>query len=141
MDKSSRHLANGRPPGVHSGCASLLVSSGAVVSESAEVPVSEDVLVRSGGAEFWVQVDDAGGPSPVGLGDVLSFDGVRKTVEEIGSQLSAACDRVKPSEAVVEFGLALTAKSGKLTGLLVDGEGEGSFKITLTWSGGRPGQP
>lgn len=103
--------------------------------------MSEDVLVRSGEAEFWVRVDDAGGPSPIGLGDALSFEGVRKTVEEIGSQLSTAWDRVKPSEAVVEFGLMLTAKSGKLTGLIVDGEGEGSLKVTLTWSGSRPRQP
>lgn len=32
----------------------------------------------------------------------------------------------------------LTAKSGRLTGLVVDGEGEASFKITLTWSGAGP---
>lgn len=99
--------------------------------------MSEDVLVRSGEAEFWVRVADAGGPSPIGLGEALSFDGVRETVEEIGSQLSAAWDRVKPNEAVVEFGLTVTAKSGKLTGLLLDGEGEASLKVTLTWSGGR----
>jgi hypothetical protein len=61
--------------------------------------VSEDVLVRSGDAEFWVRVVDAGGPSTIGLGDALSFDGVRKTVEEIGSQLSGAWARVKPDEA------------------------------------------
>jgi hypothetical protein len=110
--------------------------------------VSGDVLIRSGEAEFWVWVNDAGGPSPIGLGDALSFEGVRKTVEEIGlqlsaawDQLSAAWDQVKPSEAVVEFGLTLTAKSGKLTGLIVDGEGEGSLKVTLTWSGVRPSQP
>jgi hypothetical protein len=100
--------------------------------------VSEDVLVRSGEAEFWVRVVDAGGPSTIGLGKPLSFDGVRKTVEEIGTQLSTAWDRVKPSEAVVEFGLTLTAKSGMLTGLIVDGEIEASFKVTLTWSGASP---
>ncbi len=99
--------------------------------------MSEDVLVRSGEAEFWVRVADAGGPSPIGLGEALSFEGFRETVEEIGSQLSAAWDRVKPNEAVVEFGLTVTAKSGKLTGLLLDGEGEASLKVTLTWSGGR----
>jgi Trypsin-co-occurring domain 1 len=105
---------------------------------SEEAWVSEDVLVRSGEAEFWVRVADAGGPGTIGLGKALSFEGVRKTVEEIGVQLSAAWDRVKPHEAVVEFGLTLTAKSGMLTGLLVDGEGETSFKITLTWSGAGP---
>jgi len=35
-------------------------------------------------------------------------------------------------------GLTLTAKSGKLTGLLIDGEEQHSLKITLTWSGSRP---
>ncbi|MGH3869417.1 MAG: CU044_2847 family protein [Pseudonocardiaceae bacterium] len=100
--------------------------------------MSEDVLVRSGEAEFWVRVADAGGPSTIGLGKAFSFDGVRETVEEIGAQLSAAWDRVKPSEAVVEFRLTLSAKSGKLTGLVVDGDGEASFKVTLTWSGARP---
>jgi len=67
------------------------------------MPVSKNVLLRSGEAESWIRVDDAGRPSPIGLDDALSFEGVRKTVEEVGSQLSAAWDRVEPSEAV-EFG-------------------------------------
>lgn len=108
------------------------------MDEAPGVQVSEDVLVRSGEAEFWVRVVDAAGPGTIGLGKALSFDGVRKTVEEIGAQLSAAWDRVKPSEAVVEFGLTFTAKNGTLTGLVVDGEGKASFKVTLTWSGAGP---
>lgn len=39
----------------------------------------------------------------------------------------------RPSEASVAFGLKLTAKSGKLTGLQVEGRGEGSLTVTLTW--------
>ena len=47
-----------------------------------------------------------GSPTQVGqctieLGKALSFDGVRKTVEEIGVQLSAAWDRVKPSQGAL----------------------------------------
>lgn len=38
------------------------------------------------------------------MGEALSFDGVRKTVEEIGSQLSDAWDRVKPNEATSSLG-------------------------------------
>ncbi|MGI9003124.1 MAG: CU044_2847 family protein [Pseudonocardia sp.] len=41
----------------------------------------------------------------------------------------------------MEFGLTLTARSGKLTGLVVDGEGEASLKVTLTWSGDRSAGP
>ena len=54
--------------------------------------MSEDVLVRSGDAEFWVRVEDAGGPSPVGLSDVLLFEGTQ-TVEEIGAELMTAWNR------------------------------------------------
>lgn len=96
--------------------------------------MSDEVLIRSGDTEFWVRVADTGGPSTIGLSKALSFDGVRQTIEEIGGQLSTAWDRVKPSEAVVEFGVTLTAKSGVLTGLIVEGSGEANFKVTLTWS-------
>jgi len=48
--------------------------------------VSKDVLVRCGDTEFYVRVADGGGPATIGIGDALSFDGVRDTVEAIGSQ-------------------------------------------------------
>ena len=85
-------------------------------------------MVRSGTTEFYVEVVDAGGPQPVTADQVLSFDGVRQTVEAIAEQLTRAWEKAKPSEATVEFGLSLTAKSGKLTGLLVDGAAEASLK-------------
>jgi len=62
--------------------------------------VGEDVLVRSGDAEFWVRVADAGGPSTVGIGDAFSFDGVRRTVEEIGvtcRRRGSGSSRARPS--------------------------------------------
>ncbi|MGH3573285.1 MAG: CU044_2847 family protein, partial [Pseudonocardiaceae bacterium] len=43
--------------------------------------------------------------------------GVRATVEGIATELAQVWEKVKPSEASVAFGLKLTAKSGKLTGL------------------------
>ncbi len=63
----------------------------------------------------------------------LSFDGVRATVEGIATELAQVWQQVKLSEASVAFGLKLTAKSGKLTGLLVEGGGEASLTVTLTW--------
>ena len=95
--------------------------------------MSETVLVRADGAEFYAEVAEAGGAQTVGLDDVLSFEGVRSTISAICSDLAKAWQAAKPSEASVEFGLKLTAKSGKLTGLLVEGGGEASLKITLTW--------
>jgi hypothetical protein len=46
----------------------------------------------------------------VGLDEVLSFDGVRDTVEAIVTQLAGAWEKVRPSVASIEFGLSLTAK-------------------------------
>ena len=90
-------------------------------------------LVRVGDVEFFVEVADGGGPRNVGVADALSFDGVRDTVEAVAGQLAQVWDRVEPSQASVEFGLSLTAKAGKLTGLLVDADGSASLKLTLTW--------
>ena len=33
----------------------------------------------------------------------------------------------------MEFGLSATARTGRLTGLLVDGGGDAAFKVTMTW--------
>jgi hypothetical protein len=89
--------------------------------------------VQAGDVEFFVELVDSGGPQTVGLDRALSFDGVRDTIEAVSAQLSQVWDRVTPAAASVEFGLSLTAKAGKLTGLLVDADGSASLKVTLTW--------
>ena len=99
--------------------------------------MSEPVLVDAGGVEFYVEVTEEGAGT-VGLDDRFSFDGVRDTIEAIAGQMAGVWQRVKPSEASVEFGLKVTGKSGKLTGLLVEGGGEASLKVTLTWKSQAP---
>jgi hypothetical protein len=100
--------------------------------------MGQPVPVRVGDVEFFVEVADGAGPRTVGLDEVLSFDGVRDTVEVIATQLAGAWEKVRPSEASIEFGLSLTAKSGKLTGLLVEGGGAASLKVTLAWKNNNP---
>ena len=96
--------------------------------------MTQQRLVSAGGAEFYVEVADVGGPATIRDDGVpLSFDGVRATVEGIATELAGVWERVKPAEASVEFGLKLTAKSGKLTGLVIEGGGEASLTVTLTW--------
>lgn len=90
-------------------------------------------MVRSGSTEFFVELAEGSGPQTVGVTDAFSFDGVRETVEAVAEELSQAWQTVRPSEATVEFGLNLTAKTGKLTGLLVEGNGSASLKVSLTW--------
>jgi hypothetical protein len=94
--------------------------------------------VQIGDTEFFVELVDGGGSQTVSVDRVLSFDGVRGTVEAVAGQLAQVWDRVKPAEASVEFGLALTVKAGKLTGLLVDADGSASLKVTLTWKANGP---
>lgn len=93
-------------------------------------------LVRIGDVEFFVEVSDGGGPQTVGADRALSFDAVRDTVEAVASELALVWQKVRPSEATVEFGLSVTAKTGKLTGLLVEGGGSAALKISLTWRSG-----
>ena len=68
----------------------------------------------------------------------MSFEGVRATIEGIATELAVAWEHVKPSEASVEFGLKLTAKAGKLTGLIVEGGGEATLLVKLTWKQAGP---
>lgn len=96
--------------------------------------MTEQRLVSAGGAEFYVEVVDAGGPATIrDDGAALSFDGVRATVEGIAAELAAVWQRVQPAEASVAFGLKVTARAGKLTGLVVEGGGEAALTVTLTW--------
>jgi Trypsin-co-occurring domain 1 len=98
------------------------------------VDVADRRLVMAGGAEFYAEVVDVGGPTTIrDESRVLSFDGVRDTIEGIAADLAKSWEKAKPSEASVEFGLKLTAKSGKLTGLIVEGGGEANLRVTLTW--------
>lgn len=102
--------------------------------EEVVAAVVERRLVSAGGAEFYVEVAEVGGPTTIqDDGGVLAFDGVRATIEGIAAELGEAWQKVKPTEASVAFGLKLTAKSGKLTGLVVEGGGEASLAVTMTW--------
>ncbi|MFC7220103.1 CU044_2847 family protein [Streptomyces polyrhachis] len=92
----------------------------------------DQLPVLVGDTEFYVEVAQTG-PQPVALGDRLSFDGVRDTVQAIADQLNQVWERSRPTEASVEFALKLTSKGGRLTGLLVDGSAEAALKVTLTW--------
>jgi hypothetical protein len=104
------------------------------MGQPGQVRARRVVPVKAGDIEFFVELADGGGPQTVGIERVLSFDGVRDTMEAIAAQLAHVWDEVKPSEASVEFGLSLTAKAGKLTGLLVDADGSASLKVTLRWN-------
>jgi hypothetical protein len=94
---------------------------------------AERRLVTAGGAEFFVEVADGGGPSTIAAERALSFDGVRATLQGVATELEQVWASVTPSEASVEFAMRLTVKAGRLTGLIVEGGGEAALKVSLTW--------
>ena len=104
--------------------------------------MAESVLVEVGGVRFWAEVPEVSGVQTVGLDEAFSFQGVRDTVAAVASELQSVWERVRPAEAEVEFGVKVTAKTGKLSGLLVEGGGDATLKVKLVWrrDGDAPGK-
>jgi hypothetical protein len=71
----------------------------------------------------------------VGARDLLSFDGVERSITAISERVVAALADVRPDRASVEFGIDVTVESGALTGLLAKGAGTATLKVTLSWGG------
>ena len=82
--------------------------------------------------ELLAEVEQLGGEEDVSLSG-LNIDGAMDAVKGIAAKIHGVLETVSPQEASVEFGIKLAAKSGKLTGLLVEGSGDASFKINLKW--------
>lgn len=109
------------------------------------------VPVRAGEVEFYVELAEASetgglqtiGEKRSGTGDEgpLLFDGVRDTMRAIAGQIVEVWEAVAPDEARVEFSLAVSAKAGKLTGLLVDASGDAALKVALVWRRGTTSAP
>lgn len=91
-----------------------------------ELPNGAVALVRA--AEI-----EGAGAEKVAWPDRFSFGDVTATLEGVAQAIRDAVERVKPDKVSVELGIELVVKSGKLTGLIVEGEGTGSLTVTLEW--------
>jgi hypothetical protein len=65
-------------------------------------------------------------------------ESLQAVVTSVARSLAEPLRAVRPDEVSVEFGIELTAKAGKVVGLLADGEAKAGIKVTLTWNGGPP---
>ncbi len=104
-------------------------------------PVVDAVL--PGGAVVRVRVaedaDDAMGS--VGLLEGLDLGEALEGVGQLASLVRASLEPLMPTKASVEFGVSFSVKAGKLTSLLVDGQGDASLTVALEWEalgGDRP---
>ncbi|MEW1722263.1 CU044_2847 family protein [Streptomyces sp. NPDC093109] len=65
-------------------------------------------------------------------------ESLHSVVTSVARSLAGPLRAVRPDEVSVEFGIELTAKAGRVVGLLADGEAKGGITVTLTWTGGGP---
>ncbi|WP_442819677.1 CU044_2847 family protein [Streptomyces sp. NBC_00841] len=110
-----------------------------------EMPDGTPVWARISGAEELERRPAGNGLSYTDTGFSDFADQVQARVESlqgvvtsVARSLAEPLRAVRPDEVSVEFGIELTAKAGKVVGLLADGEAKGAIKVTLTWSGGGP---
>ncbi|MGI5457946.1 CU044_2847 family protein [Streptomyces sp. CA-249302] len=109
-------------------------------------------IVMPDGTPVWARISGtdelAAPPGELSYSDTGFTDRVEASVESLQSlvtsvarSLAAPLRAVRPDEVSVEFGIELTAKAGKVVGLLADGEAKAGIKVTLTWQGGGPPDP
>ena len=80
-----------------------------------------------------------GGATKVAAVPEFDLDAVAGVLEGISTKLQSAVARAAPSKLSVELGLELVVKAGKLTALVVEGEGTASLKVALEWDRGAVG--
>jgi Trypsin-co-occurring domain 1 len=69
----------------------------------------------------------------VGWKDTFDFADVTGTLEGIAKAIHSGMEKATPSKVIVELGIELAIKNGKLTGLIVEGEADASLKVTMEW--------
>ncbi|WP_406332795.1 CU044_2847 family protein [Streptomyces sp. NBC_00203] len=104
-----------------------------------EMPDGTPVWARISGAD---ELEGSGGLSftDTGFGDRVEaqVESLQSVITSVARSLAAPLRAVRPDEVSVEFGIELTAKAGKVVGLLADGEAKAGITVTLTWNGGPP---
>ncbi|MFC7809116.1 CU044_2847 family protein [Streptomyces olivaceus] len=106
-------------------------------------------VVLPDGTPVWARISGAAElPAPRGqlsFSDTGFAERVEAGVESLHSlvtgvarSLAEPLRAVRPDGVSVQFGIELTAKAGKVVGLLADGETKAGITVTLTWNGGPP---
>jgi len=99
------------------------------------LPNGTRALVRA------TDVDSAGGgATKTSALSAFDFREVSGTLEGLSLAVREALAKAAPEKVTLELGLELAVKAGKLTGLLVDGQGTGSLTVTLEWGGSAGGR-
>ncbi|WP_405882425.1 hypothetical protein OG762_29815 [Streptomyces sp. NBC_01136] len=105
-----------------------------------EMPDGTPVWARISGAEELEEPSGELSFTDVGFGERVEaqVESLQSVITSVARSLAAPLRAVRPDEVSVEFGIELTAKAGKVVGLLADGEAKAGLTVTLTWNGGPP---
>jgi hypothetical protein len=105
-------------------------------------------IVLPDGTPVWARISgpaELPAPGELAYSDTGFTERVEASVESLNSlvtgvarSLAEPLRAVRPDEVSVQFGIELTAKAGKVVGLLADGEAKAGITVTLTWNGGPP---
>ncbi|MEU1196154.1 CU044_2847 family protein [Streptomyces sp. NPDC005813] len=105
-----------------------------------ELPDGTPVWARISGAEELELPSGELSFTDTGFGERIEaqVESLQSVITGVARSLAAPLRAVRPDEVSVEFGIELTAKAGKVVGLLADGEAKAGLTVTLTWNGGPP---
>ncbi|WP_228447347.1 CU044_2847 family protein [Streptomyces paludis] len=105
-----------------------------------EMPDGTPVWARISGAAELARPSGGLTYSDTGFADQVQarVESLHSVVTSVARSLAGPLREVRPDEVSVEFGIELTAKAGRVVGLLADGEAKGGITVTLTWRGGGP---
>ncbi len=84
------------------------------------------------GSTFCIKVEKQADFHLVGANE-YSFNDACKSLKQIGSEIYEVFQELKPKKGSVEFGVELSITSGKLTSMIVNGNGKANFVIKLEW--------
>ncbi|MGH2510077.1 MAG: CU044_2847 family protein [Ktedonobacteraceae bacterium] len=62
-----------------------------------------------------------------------SFGEITDRIKGVSKAITEVWEEVKPSKAIVEFGMEIGFEAGKVVALLVQGSGRANFRVTLEW--------
>ncbi|WP_030899556.1 CU044_2847 family protein [Streptomyces sp. NRRL F-5126] len=105
-----------------------------------EMPDGTPVWARISGADALEEPSGELVFSDVGAGERVAarVEDLKDLVASVARSLAEPLRAVRPDEVSVEFSIELTAKPGKVVGLIADGEAKGGITVTLNWHGGPP---
>ncbi|GAA5015202.1 CU044_2847 family protein [Streptomyces siamensis] len=106
-----------------------------------ELPDGTPVWARISGAEEELELPSGElSFTDTGFGERIEaqVESLQSVITGVARSLAAPLRAVRPDEVSVEFGIELSAKAGKVVGLLADGEAKAGITVTLTWNGGPP---